>query len=166
MSGSACHVPWKLICGRFGLHFHWICGSVKGELTIFMIFSLPSHQHGMALFLWVFFNVGILQLSVLSFLPSDFVHPFCIYPKIFPGGSDSKESACNAGDLGSVPGLRKIPWRSERLPTPVFWPGEFYGLYSPWGHKESDTTEQLSLQGVFLEDATVSKDRVLLVVHT
>ena len=29
--------------------------------------------------------------------------------------------------------------------TPVFWPGEFHGLYSPWGHKESDTTEQLSL---------------------
>ena len=37
----------------------------------------------------------------------------------------------------------KIPWRRERLPTPVFWPGEFHGLYSPWGHKESDTTEQL-----------------------
>ena len=36
------------------------------------------------------------------------------------------------------------PWRRERLPTPVFWPGEFHGLYSPWGHKESDTTEQLS----------------------
>ena len=35
-------------------------------------------------------------------------------------------------------------WR-ERLPTPVFWPGEFHGLYSPWGHKELDTTEQLSL---------------------
>ena len=39
----------------------------------------------------------------------------------------------------------KIPWRRERLPTPVFWPGEFHGLYSPWGHKESDTTERLSL---------------------
>ena len=35
----------------------------------------------------------------------------------------------------------KIPWRGERLPTPVFLPGEFHGLYSPWGHKESDTTE-------------------------
>ena len=32
----------------------------------------------------------------------------------------------------------------ERLPTPVFWPREFHGLYSPWGCKESDTTEQLS----------------------
>ena len=39
----------------------------------------------------------------------------------------------------------KIPWRRERLPPPVFWPGEFHGLYSPWGRKESDTTEQLSL---------------------
>ena len=35
--------------------------------------------------------------------------------------------------------------KAKRLPTPVFWPGEFYGLYSPWGHKESDTSEQLSL---------------------
>ena len=39
----------------------------------------------------------------------------------------------------------KIPWRRERLPTPVFWPGESHGLYNPWGHKESDRTEQLSL---------------------
>ena len=39
----------------------------------------------------------------------------------------------------------KTPWRRERLPTPVFWPEEFHGLCSPWGHKESDTTEWLSL---------------------
>ena len=38
------------------------------------------------------------------------------------------------------------PWRRESLPTPVFWPGEFHGLYSPWGRKESDATERLSLQ--------------------
>ena len=36
-------------------------------------------------------------------------------------------------------------WRTERLPTPVFWPGEFHGLYSPWGRRVWDTTEQLSL---------------------
>ena len=41
--------------------------------------------------------------------------------------------------------VRKIPWRKERLPTPVLWPGEFHGLYSPWGRKELDMTEQLSL---------------------
>ena len=33
----------------------------------------------------------------------------------------------------------------ERLPTPVFWPGEFHVLYSPWGLKESGVTERLSL---------------------
>ena len=33
------------------------------------------------------------------------------------------------------------PWRREWLPTPVFWPGEFHGLYTPWGHEELDTTE-------------------------
>ena len=37
------------------------------------------------------------------------------------------------------------PWRREWLPTPVFWPGEFHGLYSPWSSKELGTTEQLSL---------------------
>ena len=37
------------------------------------------------------------------------------------------------------------PWRRERLPTPVLWPGEFHRLYSPLGLKESDTTEGLSL---------------------
>ena len=84
------------------------------------------------------------------------------------GSSGGKESACNAGDRGSIPGsgrsagegigyplqyswaslvaqlvknppamletwVGKIPWRSDRVPTPVFWPGEFPGLCSPWG---------------------------------
>ena len=39
----------------------------------------------------------------------------------------------------------KIPWRRERLPTPVYWPGEFHGLYCPWDGRESDMTECLSL---------------------
>ena len=46
---------------------------------------------------------------------------------------------------GFDPWVGKIPWRRESLPTPVFWPGEFHELYSPWGHKESEVTEQLSL---------------------
>ena len=63
----------------------------------------------------------------------------------FPGGSGPKESTCNAGDLGSIPGLGRYPGEGKRLPTPVFWPGEFHGLYSPRGCKEPDTTEQLLL---------------------
>jgi len=43
------------------------------------------------------------------------------------------------------PWVGKIPWRRERLLTPIFWPREFHGLYSPWGCKELDKTEQLSL---------------------
>ena len=36
-------------------------------------------------------------------------------------------------------GLERSP--GEEKDTPVFWPGEFHGLYSPWGRKELDTTE-------------------------
>ena len=50
--------------------------------------------------------------------------------------------------------VRSLGWedpleKGERLPTPVFWPGEFQGLYSPWGCKEMDTTERLSLSGTY-----------------
>ena len=96
----------------------------------------------------------------------------------FPSSSVGKESPCNAGDNGSIPGsgrspgegigyppqyswaplvaqlvknlpamqetwVGKIPWRRERLPTPVFQPGEFHGLYSQWGRRELEMTEQL-----------------------
>ena len=65
------------------------------------------------------------------------------YPRVplgLPGGSAGKESACKAGDLSSVPGLGRSPGEGKAT-TPGFWPGEFHRLYSPWGHKESDTTE-------------------------
>ena len=52
---------------------------------------------------------------------------------------------------GFDPLVGKIPWRRERLPTPVFWSGEVHGLYSLWGHKESDSTERLSLSLFTLE---------------
>ena len=49
------------------------------------------------------------------------------------------------GRPGFDPWLGKIPWTRERLPTPVFWPREFHGLYSLWSYdKESDTPEQLT----------------------
>jgi len=46
---------------------------------------------------------------------------------------------------GFDPWVGKIPWRKERLPTPVFWRGEFHELYNPRGCKELDTAEGLSL---------------------
>ena len=38
------------------------------------------------------------------------------------------------------------PLEKGQATTPVFWPGEIHGLSSPWGRKESDTTERLSLR--------------------
>ena len=72
-------------------------------------------------------------------------------PMGFPCGSAGKESTHNAGDLGLIPGLGRSPGEGrERLRTPVLWPGEFHGLYSPRGRKESDTTERLSLSPTWM----------------
>ena len=54
------------------------------------------------------------------------------------------------------PWVGNIPWRREWLPTPVFLPGEFHGQrslvgYSPWDHKESDTTKRLTNTFTFKE---------------
>ena len=57
----------------------------------------------------------------------------------FPGGSAGKESACNAGDLGSIPGLRRSPGEGKGYPR------QYSGLEFHQGHKELDTTERLSL---------------------
>ena len=72
----------------------------------------------------------------------------------FPGGSESKESACNVGDLGSIPGLRRSPGGGHGNPLQCSRLEKPRGQkslvgYSPWGCKQLDTTEQLSTaQGV------------------
>ena len=122
-------------------------------------------------------------------LPNPWIKP--VSPISPPDNSVGKESTCNAGDPGSIPGLGrspgegigyplqyswaslvaqlvknlpamqetwvwfpgwvgKIPWRRERLPTPVFWPGEFRGLYSPWSHRiRHDWATLTSLSCIF-----------------
>ena len=56
-------------------------------------------------------------------------------------------NARDTGDVGSIPGVRKIPWRRKWQPAPVFLPGKSHGQrslvgYNPWSHKESDMTKQ------------------------
>ena len=63
-----------------------------------------------------------------------------------PHGSDGKESACNVGDLASIPGLGRSPGEEKWQSTPVFLPRESHGQrnqagYSQWDHKELDTAE-------------------------
>ena len=67
----------------------------------------------------------------------------------FPGGSDGKESVCNVGDLCSIPGLGRSPGGGHGNPLQYSCLENPHGQrsltsYSPWGHKESDTTERLS----------------------
>ena len=60
--------------------------------------------------------------------------PYAIFSdRGFPGGSDSKVSACNAGDPGLIPGVGKIPWRRTWQSTPVFLPGESSWTEDPGG---------------------------------
>ena len=66
----------------------------------------------------------------------------------FPCGSDGKIICLQCWRPGFDPWAGKIPWRRKRQPTPVVLPGESHGqrnlvVYSPWGRKESDTTEHL-----------------------
>ena len=64
----------------------------------------------------------------------------------FSGGADSKESACDSGDPGPIPGSGRSPGEAKCQPTLVFFPAEFYGwrnlmCYSSWDRKELDVTE-------------------------
>ena len=71
----------------------------------------------------------------------------------FPGGSDSKASAYNVGDLGSVPGSGRSPAEENDYPLPLQYSflensmdrETWRATDSPWGHRELDTTEQLTL---------------------
>jgi len=62
----------------------------------------------------------------------------------FPCGSADKESACNAGDLGSIPGLGRSPGEGKGYLLEYSGPKNSMDC-SPWSRKESDTTECLAL---------------------
>ena len=88
----------------------------------------------------------------------------------------AKNLPANAGDIKKYefnPWVRKIPWRRKRQPTPVFLPGKYHGQrslvgYRPWGRKELDMTERLSVwmhnanglqEAPYLRPAWVSRTR-------
>ena len=70
-----------------------------------------------------------------------------------PAGSDGKESTCDAGDLGSIPGLGRSPGGGYGNPLQYSCLEKSHGHrslvgYSPWGHKESETTEHDTALGL------------------
>ena len=80
---------------------------------------------------------GVIMSSILN------VHPGASVVKNPPAMQEMHRTH------GFSPWAGKIPWRKKWQPIPVFLPGELHGQrslagYSPWGHKESDTTEQLT----------------------
>ena len=92
---------------------------------------------------------GIFQARIFEWMPftSLRAQKLAIITNILgiPCGSAGKESACNAGDLGSFPG-REDPL--EKGTHSSILPRDFHGLYSPWDCKESDTPERLSLTNI------------------
>ena len=77
---------------------------------------------------------------------------------MLPQWPSSKESAYNAEDTGAWfdPWVRRIPWSRKWQPTPVFLPGKCHGQrsladYSPWGLKESDTTEHVHIHTLWVK---------------
>ena len=101
-------------------------------------------------------SLPFLQRCLLVHLSMN--NDLCSNMTSFPGGSDGKESAFNAGDLGLTPGLGRPPGEGNGHPLQYSslqnsmdrgaWRG-----YSPWGYKKSDMTEQLTLS--FLEGLTL-----------
>ena len=59
----------------------------------------------------------------------------------FPGSLAGKESVCNVGDLGSIPGFGRSPGEGKGYPLQYSVLDNSHGLYSPQGRKESDSTK-------------------------
>ena len=79
-----------------------------------------------------FFNIGHYCLPILRIVG-------------FPCGSAGKESACNAGNMGSIPGLGRSPGDGKGYPLQYSGlKNSIHGVYSPWGRKGLDMTERLS----------------------
>ena len=90
------------------------------------------------IYLFSFWTIIALQCCISFCCSMKRISYMYAYIHCFAGSSAYKESAW----------VRKIPWRRDRLPCPAFLLGEYHGQrsvegYSPWGRKESDTTEWL-----------------------
>ena len=77
-------------------------------------------------------NVG-LGNDFLDIIPKAKINKWDYIKLGFPGGSDGKESACNEGDLSSIPRSGRFPWRRKWQPTPVPFTRKFHGWKEPGG---------------------------------
>ena len=122
--GQERRLPWQVCAWRRWAH---LC---------LMAWELPSQQPA-GCHRWEQLGAGSLTLQRIQ-------QSYYLFG--FPGGSDGKESACNVGDLGLIPGLGRSP--GEGHGNPFRYPCLENSMdrrslvgYSPWGHKESNATE-------------------------
>ena len=97
--------------------------------------EILSFSHNLDMFCLFFISRSVVVVKLLN--------------RGFPGGSDGRESACNAEDPGSIPELGRSPWEVNDYPLQYSFLGN-HGQrslvgYSSWGLKESDMTEQLDM---------------------
>ena len=71
----------------------------------------------------------------------------------FLSASDGKESTCSGGDLSLIPGLGRSPGEENGYPLQYSGLENSMDLYSPWGCKESDTTEWFSFLFIGIWDS-------------
>ena len=144
------------LCSSLFLYFPFLILSLPPLLSSSTVMLM-----GLIYMAFVILEERWLKIQVLCREHMDLSHRFSIISKMifavvylaallciilgFPDSSIGKKNPPAMRKTWVHPWVEKIPGRRDRLPTSVSWPEEFHGLYSPWGRKESDTTEWLSL---------------------
>ena len=123
----------------------------KPGLHFSFLFFIGIGHAGQGIPLTRSFKFGILGARILAENPLWYLNikVIQVFLMDFPSSSAGKESTCIVGDLGSIPGLGRSPRGGHDNPLQYSClenPDGQWSLagYSPWGHKESDMTEQLS----------------------
>ena len=142
----------------FFLFFHWslrkkfkCCLLFFGSLSLFLLFILFSFRYSwdpcfflhFYFFLFIYFYWSIVDIQALLVAQLIKNLPAMWETWVRSLGWERICLQCRRPEFNTWVG--KIPWGRERLPTPVFWPREIHGLYSPWDPKELDMTKWLLL---------------------
>ena len=125
------------------------------QLILYIIICTSTPVLSLLLFLSPPVTINLFSVSVNLSLYY-YIHQlvvffrFYIYVMGFPGSSSGKESTCNTGDPGLIPGLGRSPEGGIGYPRQYSCLENPHGQrslasYSPWGRKELDTSEQLSI---------------------
>ena len=125
-------------------HHHDLFSVPTLTTSLISLWSFPSYKHLLA----PQSNAAsrCYPISLLSFIA--YFRSERLLSKQILNASISLPLSPQCGRPGLKPQVGKIPWRRKRQPAPVFLPGKSHGQrslagYSPWGYKESDTTERL-----------------------